>query len=176
MAAAEHGDLFYKFGCFLFGDEVGRLDSVDQYLELRDGEIVIGKVIELFVILLETAHLVAAGIQRGYIAAEGADMAGDAGLMHALAELDTGYRVLFVGLRAEYLIELQQLDLRAVLAHGRLPPYGYNKSLKSIAQLPLICNFRRGQKCNLEGVIRISVAFGCHLPTSLWKDTRYEAN
>ena len=80
-------------------------------------------------------------------------MARDAGLMHALGELDAGDRMLFVGLRAQDLIELQQLDLGAVLAHGRLPSYGYNKSLKNIAQLPLICNFRRGQKCDLEMIL-----------------------
>lgn len=78
VAASEHGDLFNQFCCFLFGDEVGRLDGVDQYLQFGNREIVIGKIIELFVILLEAADLIAALIERGYIAAECADMARDA--------------------------------------------------------------------------------------------------
>lgn len=61
--------------------------------------------------------------------------------MHALTELDTGDRMLFVGLCAEYLIELQQLDLSAVLALGRLPPYGYNKSIDIIARAAAHFNF-----------------------------------
>ena len=124
MGTAQRCDLLNQFCRFLFCDEGGRLQRIDQDFDFRDGQIMLRDVVELFLVLQEAHDLEAIVGQHFDVQTEGADVAGDAHVIEPPAQLHTRDGMILICLFAQELVKLDELDLLPVLGYGRSPPSG----------------------------------------------------
>ena len=119
VAAAQGRDLGRELGGLLLRDEGGRLQGVDDDLQLRDAEPpvrdpVIPRPADLF-----RLHLVAVLLEQGHVRGDAFALAGNPALRQPAADLTCGQRMLRIGIRPQDLPQRQHLHLqRAVVRHN----------------------------------------------------------